>query len=139
MGELNAYTPVSVHRAKDLTSDLEQLRQFQVVVLTSTPLADQTKIADYCHDHGIYVVVADTFGLFGSVFTDFGKGFTVVDATGEDPISGIIADIDADGLVTALDETRHGLEDGDHVTFSEVEGMDGLNNSEPRKVTVKGM
>lgn len=45
---------------------------------------------------------------------------------------------DSEGLVTTLDETRHGLEDGDYVTFSEVEGMESLNGCEPRKVTVKG-
>ena len=138
VAELNAYTPVSVHPAASLTADLALLRRYQVVVLTATPLADQLAIAQYCHDHGIFVVVADTFGLFGAIFTDFGKDFAVVDATGEDPVSGIVADIDADGLVAALDETRHGLEDGDYVTFAEVEGLDGLNGAEPRRVTVKG-
>jgi ubiquitin-activating enzyme E1 len=49
-----------------------------------------------------------------------------------------VAGIDEEGLVSALDETRHGLEDGDYVTFSEVEGMAALNGCEPRKVTVKG-
>lgn len=41
-------------------------------------------------------------------------------------------------MVTTLDETRHGLEDGDFVTFSEVKGMEELNGCEPRKVAVKG-
>lgn len=45
---------------------------------------------------------------------------------------------DQDGLVTCLDETRHGLEDGDFVSFTEVQGMTELNDSEPRKITVKG-
>ena len=138
MAELNAYTPVSVHPAKSLTSDLSQLSQYQVVVLTSTTLRDQIAISDYCHEHGIYLVIADTFGLFGTIFADFGKQFTVGDATGENPLSGIVADIDSDGLVSALDETRHGLEDGDYVTFTEVQGMEGLNSADPRKITVKG-
>lgn len=138
VAELNAYTPVSVHPAKSLTSDLSHLRQYQVVVLTSTPLQDQIAISDYCHEHGIYLVIADTFGLFGTIFADFGKRFTVGDATGETPLSGIVADIDSEGLVSALDETRHGLEDGDYVTFTEVQGMEALNNADPRKITVKG-
>ncbi|KAI9759737.1 MAG: S-glutathionyl-(chloro)hydroquinone reductase [Chaenotheca gracillima] len=138
VAELNAYTPVSVHPSNSLTSDLDQLRSYQVVVLTSTTLKDQLAISEYCHQNGIYVVISDIFGLFGSIFTDFGKDFTVTDATGEDPITGIVSDIDPEGLVTALDETRHGLEDGDFVTFSEVEGMGALNNAAPRKVTVKG-
>lgn len=40
--------------------------------------------------------------------------------------------------MTCLDETRHGLEDGDFVTFSEVQGMTELNGCEPRKISVKG-
>lgn len=43
-----------------------------------------------------------------------------------------------DAVVTCLDETRHGLEDGDFVTFSEVKGMESLNGCEPRKITTKG-
>lgn len=108
------------------------------MVLTNTPLNLQLAVGDYCHQKGIYLVVADTFGLFGSIFCDFGEKFTVIDATGENPVSGIVAGIDEEGLVSALDETRHGLEDGDYVTFSEVEGMEKLNGCEPRKVTVKG-
>ena len=45
---------------------------------------------------------------------------------------------DSEGVVTCLDETRHGLEDGDFVTFTEVQGMEELNGCKPRKVTVKG-
>jgi hypothetical protein len=54
------------------------------------------------------------------------------------PISYTEDEQDADGLVTCLDETRHGLEDGDFATFSEVQGMTELNGCEPRKVSVKG-
>lgn len=154
VAELNAYTPVSVHEASryvmfslylsailtlySLTSDLSQLDRYQVVVLTNTPLKDQIIIGDYCHQKGIYLVVADTFGLFGSIFCDFGNEFTVLDSTGENTVSGIVASIDEEGIVSCLDETRHGLEDGDHVTFTELEGMEALNGAAPRKVTVKG-
>jgi ubiquitin-activating enzyme E1 len=138
VSELNPYTPVQEFSGKDLTSDLAQLKQFQVVVLTDTLLDDQIKIADFCHDNGIYIVITDTYGLFGNIFTDFGKNFTIGDPTGENVTNGIIAGIDEQGLVSALDETRHGLEDGDWVTFSEVKGMEGLNGCAPRKIEVKG-
>ncbi|KIY01325.1 uncharacterized protein Z520_02877 [Fonsecaea multimorphosa CBS 102226] len=138
VAELNSYTPVAVHQAKTLTDDLSQLKKYQVVVLTTTSLKDQLTISDYCHQNGIYLVIADTFGLFGYIFTDFGKDFTVGDVTGENPISGIVADIDESGLVSALDETRHGLEDGDYVEFAELRGLEALNGAPPRKITVKG-
>jgi len=138
VSELNPYTPVKVHQGDSLTSDLSQLKQYQCIVLTDTPLKEQLVIADYCHKNNIYLIITDTFGLFGTIFTDFGKNFTCGDPTGENPLSGIVADVNSDGLVSALDETRHGLDDGDFVTFSEVEGMEGLNDGVPRKITVKG-
>jgi len=138
VAELNAYTPVSEHPGKSLTEDLQMLRKYQVVVLTGTSLKDQVTLAEFCHKNGIFIVIADIFGLFGTIFTDFGKEFAIADPTGENPVNGIIAGIDSEGLVSALDETRHGLEDGDFVTFTEVQGMEKLNDSEPRKITVKG-
>lgn len=157
VAELNAYTPVKVHQspgyvasqlpyinprlimiANRLDDNMSQFDKYQVVVLTNVPIQSQKAIGDYCHSKGIYVVMADIFGLFGSLFCDFGEKFTVIDPTGETPLTGIVAGIDEEGLVSALDETRHGLEDGDYVTFSEVEGMEGLNGCEPRKITVKG-
>jgi ubiquitin-activating enzyme E1 len=138
VSELNPYTPVQEFSGSSLTTDLAQLKQYQVIVLTDTTLDDQIKIADFCHDNGIYIVITDTYGLFGTIFTDFGKNFTIGDPTGENANNGIIAGIDEQGLVSALDETRHGLEDGDWVTFAEVKGMEGLNGCAPRKIEVKG-
>ncbi|OAG33903.1 hypothetical protein AYO21_11989 [Fonsecaea monophora] len=88
-------------KAKALTDDLSQLKKYQVIVLTTTSLKNQLTISDYCHQNGIYLVIADTFGLFGYIFTDFGKDFTVGDITGENPISGIVDDIDETGLPVA--------------------------------------
>lgn len=138
VAELNAYTPVSVHHSQSLTENLEQLRRYQVIILTGISVDDQVTISHFCHQHRIFLVIADMFGLFGCIFSDFGEQFVVNDPTGENPLSGIVADISSDGLVSALDETRHGLEDGDYVTFTELQGMESLNNSSPRKITVKG-
>lgn len=38
---------------------------WKVVVLTDSPLDDQKGFGDFCHTHGIQLVVADTKGLFG--------------------------------------------------------------------------
>ncbi|KAI6247463.1 Ubiquitin-activating enzyme E1 1 [Erysiphe necator] len=138
VSELNAYTPVKIHSSTSLVSDLSQFDSYQAVILTDIPLKDQLIISQYLHEKGIYVVITETFGLFGYIFCDFGDNFHVIDSTGEAPVSGIVAGIDETGLVSALDETRHGLEDGDYVTFSELVGLEALNSAEPRKVTVKG-
>ncbi|KAH7887971.1 hypothetical protein F5I97DRAFT_1864541 [Phlebopus sp. FC_14] len=141
VSELNAYVPV-----RDLGGQpgqeisIELIQPFQAVVLCGIPLQKQLEINDWTHQNGVHFIAAETRGLFGSVFNDFGSKFTCVDPTGEQPLTGMIVSVDKDkeGLVTCLDEARHGLEDGDFVTFTEVQGMEELNGCKPRKVSVKG-
>lgn len=133
IAELNSYVPIRVLEGS-LTMD--KLSAFQVVVLTETALQTQIDINDFTHQNGIYFVSTDIRGLFGSIFCDFGSQFAIVDPTGEEALTGIVAGIGSDGLVTALDETRHGLESGDYVTFTEVEGL--YLGTEPYKIDVKG-
>lgn len=73
-------------------------------------------------------------------FNDLCDNFEVEDQTGEEPITGMLAAVtkEKEGVVTTLDETRHGLEDGDFVTFNEIKGMETLNNCAPRKIKVLG-
>ena len=86
--------------------------------------------------------MAETFGVFGYAFCDFGDDFVCVDTNGEEVSSAMVASIDnsqgSETLVTCLDEGRHGLEDGDYVSFAEVGGMPALNAAEPRPVKVTG-
>lgn len=138
LAELNAYTPVSVLGE----FSLEAVKRFTVVVLVQGSTEEQLKLNDFTHANGIKFIAAETAGLFGSAFCDFGAQFPVVDQTGENPLAGMVVEIEEaeDALVTCLDETRHGLEDGDFVRFSEVEGMDinsdGVDGA--RKITVVG-
>ena len=139
LAELNSYTPVTVQSSTSgLASNLGILNGFQVVVLTETSLKTQLAVNEYCHQNKIAFISTDVRGLFGNIFCDFGENFPIADETGENVASGIVASIDVDGLVTALDETRHGLQDGYYVTFSEVVGIEALNGIEPRKIEVKG-
>ncbi|XP_055531157.1 ubiquitin-like modifier-activating enzyme 1 [Wyeomyia smithii] len=137
LAELNNYVPTTAYTG-DLTEEF--LRQFRVVVLTLTPLAEQHRIAEITHRHNIALITADTRGLFSQIFCDFGVDFTVYDPTGANPGSAMVASItnDVDSIVTCLDENRHGFEDGDYVTFTEVQGMTELNGCEPIKIKVLG-
>ncbi|RWS31670.1 hypothetical protein B4U80_01161 [Leptotrombidium deliense] len=137
LAELNSYVPVKVHAGK-LTDDM--VNKYKVIVLTESSLEEQLKLSDLTHSLGVALIVASTKGVFGQIFCDFGENFKVLDVTGETPISVMIASItnDNDGVVTCLDETRHGFEDGDYVTFSEIQGMTELNGCEPRKIRVLG-
>lgn len=137
LSELNTYVPVKTYTGP-LTDEF--IKKFRVVVLTNSSLDEQLRISEVTHANDIALIVADTRGVFAQVFCDFGSDFTVVDVNGESPVSAMIASVskDSEGVVTCLDDTRHGLEDGDYVTFSEVQGMVELNNCEPKKIKVLG-
>lgn len=57
------------------------------------------------------------------IFCDFGEKFTVFDTNGEPLRACIVSHISQaeQGVVTVHDEQRHDLEDGECVTFEEVE------------------
>lgn len=137
LSELNTYVPTRSYTG-ELTEDF--LKKFRVVVLTSSTIPEQLRINEIAHGNDIAFILADTRGLFAQVFCDFGDSFTVVDTTGEPCASAMIASIskEAEALVTCVDDTRHGLEDGDYITFSEVQGMTELNGCTPMKVKVLG-
>ncbi|KAL6757412.1 ubiquitin-activating enzyme E1 [Haematococcus lacustris] len=131
--ELN--TAVAV---KASTTDLtdEFLKLFEVVVLTDSSLEEAKRVDNFCHASGISFIWAKTHGVFSAVFTDFGPSFTVIDVNGEEPLTGIVASITSGTvpLVTCVEDERLQFQDGQTVTFSEVEGMTQLNNHRPIKV-----
>uniref|UniRef100_A0A3B5QKB0 E1 ubiquitin-activating enzyme n=1 Tax=Xiphophorus maculatus TaxID=8083 RepID=A0A3B5QKB0_XIPMA len=137
LAELNNYVPVMAYTGV-LTEDY--LTKFQVVVLTNASLDEQKHLGDLCHNKGIKLVVADTRGLFGQLFCDFGEEMIVYDTNGEQPLSAMISMItkDSPGVVTCLDEARHGFESGDYVTFTEIQGMTDLNGCQPVEIKVLG-
>uniref|UniRef100_A0AAX7VBJ1 E1 ubiquitin-activating enzyme n=1 Tax=Astatotilapia calliptera TaxID=8154 RepID=A0AAX7VBJ1_ASTCA len=120
--------------------DENLLLQYQVVVLTDSSLEDQKRFGELCHSHGIKFIVADTKGLCGQLFCDFGEKFEVLDRDGEMPASVMIQSISKDnpGVVICTDDQKHGLSDGDNVIFSEVQGMTELNNMAPVGIKVRG-
>uniref|UniRef100_A0A665UNT0 E1 ubiquitin-activating enzyme n=1 Tax=Echeneis naucrates TaxID=173247 RepID=A0A665UNT0_ECHNA len=136
LAELNNYVPVTAYTGA-LTEDY--LTKFQVVVLTNSTLDEQLHVGEFCHSRGIKLIVADTRGLFGQLFCDF-EEMMVYDTNGEQPLSAMISMITKDnpGVVTCLDEARHGLESGDYVTFTEVQGMTELNGCQPVEIKVLG-
>lgn len=90
MAELNRYVPVSVLEQEPSEATLGDVT---VVVLTETVLEKQLKLNEITHKNGIRFIVADTRGLFGMAFCDFGEEFYVNDTNGEQPLTGIIASI----------------------------------------------
>uniref|UniRef100_A0A3Q2QZ93 E1 ubiquitin-activating enzyme n=1 Tax=Fundulus heteroclitus TaxID=8078 RepID=A0A3Q2QZ93_FUNHE len=92
-------------------SDNRSLKDLQnVVVLTDSSLDDQKRFGDFCHERGIRFIVADTRGLCGQLFCDFGEEFEVLDRDGEMPATLMIDRItkvptpDADLLLNLVKE-----------------------------------
>ncbi|RMC00070.1 hypothetical protein DUI87_23480 [Hirundo rustica rustica] len=138
LAELNPCVVVEAY-----TGELSEafLASFQVVVLTESPLEEQLRVGDFCHAHSICFIVADTKGLAGQLFCDFGKHFVVDDPAEGDPVSAAVQHISQGnpGVVTYIGTENsygHRFYDGDLVTFSGVQGMTELNGQEPIPVRV---
>jgi len=76
--------------------------------------------------------------LFGYAFLDYGDAHTIFDKNGEELRSVVIQGItkELNGVVSTLEDKRHGFDDGDWVTFTEVEGMSEINGQK-FQITVK--
>ncbi|CAM9268613.1 unnamed protein product [Heterosigma akashiwo] len=128
---LNQYVPVSVTRlrATGKIGNASWGSELHVVVAVNMPIAQQIEMNDACRMNGACFVSGATQGVFARAFCDFGDAWVVSDATGEPPASFMVSAITQDnpGLVTTLEDQRHGLETGDVVEFSDVTGMAELN------------
>nr|XP_003409697.1 ubiquitin-like modifier-activating enzyme 7 isoform X1 [Loxodonta africana] len=137
VSQLNGAVQVCVHTGA-ITEDL--LLDFQVVVLTTSELEEQLRVGNFCHQHRICFVMADTRGLVGQLFCDFGENFTVWDPTEAEPLMATIRHISqgSPGVVTLREADVH-FQDEDLVTFSGIEGMVELNGcTQPIRVQEDG-
>uniref|UniRef100_A0A8C3AR08 Ubiquitin-activating enzyme E1 n=1 Tax=Cyclopterus lumpus TaxID=8103 RepID=A0A8C3AR08_CYCLU len=131
--QLSALNPGVRVSASTEPLDEELLLQFQVVVLTGSSLSDQKCFNEFCHLNGIKFIVADTKGLCGQLFCDFGKEFEVLDQDGEKPATAMIQSVSQanPGVVLFTDDRQSTFSDGSKVSFSEVRGMTELNSIDP--------
>ncbi|KAK5872579.1 hypothetical protein PBY51_013263 [Eleginops maclovinus] len=137
LSALNPHVRVYAHTGP---LDEKLLLQFQVVVVTDSSLDDQKRFGDLCHSQGIKFIVADTKGLCGQLFCDFGEQFEVLDQDEDRPASAMIQSVSKSnpGLVLCTDDQKHRFSDGSIVFFSEVQGMTELNSIRPVEIKVCG-
>ena len=127
--ELNEYVEVRLHTGEVNTKFLSD---FDIVVFTDC--YDKTfliEVNNFCRqsEKQIGFIWAGAMGLFGWTFVDFGDAHLVFDKDGEECLHTIITSISNDehSVVTVNDDKRHGFQDGDWITFYEVEGMTEVN------------
>jgi len=148
LAELNHYVEVEVFEHEPTVQDLLD-KKIKTIVVNSCSLNQMIQWNDICRKQNIHFVGSSVYGVFGSVFCDFGENFEVIDTNGESPQTYMIASITQEEVatVTIVDDARLDLETGDWVTFSEVKGMEAkneqgevisFNTSEPQQVKVLG-
>ncbi len=148
LAELNPYVKVSVAEGVDAltlakeTQILELVENISVLIVT-IPLPAKLVIAlnEKCRSIGASFIYSVATGVFAKVFCDFGEAFVVSDKDGEQPVQSQIEFIDqssAPPTVRVLeDQGRHGLETGDYVSFSRVQGLDGLLADSKKEYKIK--
>ncbi|CAJ0953492.1 unnamed protein product, partial [Mesorhabditis belari] len=115
----------------------ELIKNFDLIILTDTPLALQLEISQWIRRHGKKMIVAEARGLFSYIFADLGERFCVLDPNGEKVREFYINGVDRiSGEV--FTQEPHGLMNGDSVVFSEIKGMNQLNDCQALPITVKG-
>ncbi|XP_053298455.1 ubiquitin-like modifier-activating enzyme 1 isoform X2 [Pleuronectes platessa] len=135
LSALNPHVHVSPHTEP---LDEELLLKFQVVVLTDSSLDAQKRFGKLCHSHGVKFIVADTKGLCGQLFCDFGEEFEVLDQNGAMPESAMIQSISKNNPGVVCTDEKHMFAAGTKVYFSDVQGMTELHSIGPVEITVQG-
>mmetsp|Transcript_6734 Transcript_6734/g.11868 ORF Transcript_6734/g.11868 Transcript_6734/m.11868 type:complete len:1134 (+) Transcript_6734:262-3663(+) len=140
--ELNRLVDVKAHKG-ELTEDL--VKSHTAMVMCGVSRTEAIKWNKFCRDHNVGFFLTGIHGLFGYVFVDLGKEFTIRDKNGEQVVTRIIDGIDTSvgepnecvvHLLPPPDGKRHGLEDDPHegwITLDEIDGELGqiLNQKGP--------
>lgn len=151
LSQLNPYVDVSVVNLPDLSAEalvnLIQSRSFTAVVVTVLMEKDTLiKINNACRaitPIQTCFIYSTIHSVFGQAFCDFGDSFVVSDKDGETPQISQIENVlyENPAVVKVLeDQGRHGLENGDKVTFARLQGVpsDKLEAGKEYSVKVTG-
>jgi ubiquitin-activating enzyme E1 len=90
-----------------------------------------------CRENNVGYLGSQTFGPWGFAFVDYGDKHIVTDHNGEQTKNFVVSMIvkGESTIVTVHEDKRHIYEEGDSVSFKEVEGMTEINDSGPYKIT----
>lgn len=134
--ELNPYVKVQVID----TLPLDAHAQYHVVCYTEIleNIDKLIEVNEFCRAKNIGFILSTTFGPSGFAFLDYGTEFSINDADGEDTKAFIVVNATQSNpmIVTVHEDKRHKFQDGDYVSFKEVEGMTELNALPPTPITV---
>jgi len=135
--ELNNYVKSKVVTG-EVNSDL--CKDYDVVIVTELFQSTEElfKLNEDLREQNKGFILSQTMGAYGYTFVDYGENFIVRDATGEETKSFIVTSVsnEKEAIVTVHDDKRHGFHDDSEVIFTEVQGMEQLNKTDPIKISV---
>ena len=135
---------ISDDKGKTVTGGISDDVLQGATVLCATQVVPMDELAllnTRCRSQSLPFVLADTRGVCSRVFCDLGASFQVREGSGgELPTTLLVESItqDCPATITLAEDHRHGLEEGDSVRFSGVQGMTELNDGVQRLVTPTG-
>ena len=123
---LNPFTMVDI-----IEEIYDSIPQFNIVVITELyPKNVIIKIDEICAKQNIKFLFGANIGLFGFIFSNFGKNHTIIDKDGKEPKRFIITNITNEEkcLVTIGDNKNFDLENDSEIVLKNIKGMEELNN-----------
>ena len=127
--ELNPNVNVSIMEGNDIIQD----------IITRKNIED---IDEICRKENIGFILSLEFGIYGFIFVDFGKNFTIFDEKGEETKEYLIEKITQEEKGKVFINTSLSgdikLTSKDLVSFKEIEGMTELNQCSPKKIKING-
>lgn len=112
LAKLNPYVNVSISQII-LTDDL--IKRHQIIIICDKLPTTQIYYNKIARQYGTKFILAYTFGLFGSIFCDFGNEFISYDTDGDQPSVGLLTEF-KNG--TFISNEPHMLHVGDIVTIN---------------------
>lgn len=88
------------------------IKQHQIIVVCDKLPQTQFNIDKIALKYGTKFILANSVGLMGSIFCNFGNEFTTIDTNGETPSDGIITQVKDGNFIT---DKQHKLYNGDKV------------------------
>ena len=131
--ELNSYVNVDIFRG-----NLEEnINIFDVIVISQIKNINYLfSLNQKCHDRNVKFIYCLNLGLSSFIFSDFGNTHIITDPSGKEKKIYYIENIDKSGIINIDQRNRDvfSLSTGNFVKFREVEGINELNDGNPRKI-----
>ncbi|GKY95427.1 hypothetical protein MPSEU_000504200 [Mayamaea pseudoterrestris] len=122
--KLNPSVAVHVITRESLSTEIETFRRNDnklILVALDRPLSTQLALNNKCRQLDLAFCSADTAGVFGLVFCDFGNDFVVHDADGETPLATpvdkLVLGDDNVLMVHCVNGEKHDVSKGDIIQF----------------------